>query len=146
MRYDSKRVTEILFQDPTRQLQLLCAFSAWVRAAFTLVYNPEHTNPQLAAAFFYYFPWWVWTLAMTLVGIAQWWAAGTIRWWVKYRVAALQAGLTVYGIVCILRQGQATRGNLPLYIVLLVAELLIALRALHDRELNGTDRRIPPSE
>lgn len=141
MRYQGRRIGDIIFNDPTRNLQLLGAMAAWLRAGYALIFDPFVWNWPIASAFFYYFPPWSWALTLFAAGTVQWWAAGTRRWRVKYWVATAQLCLVVYGLAITILTGQVGGQGIPLAIVLGIIQAQIAVRSLHDQELNGTDRR-----
>lgn len=140
------RMDEILFGDPTRQLQMLCGIAAILRS-FWLLYFPISNWPvgparETDAAVFYVINEHQWALVFFVAGVAQFGTAcvSRYRWRWKYYAAIAQSFIVMYAAMCYWLTVPWS-STLSFMLTILIAELWIALRALHDREINGSDRR-----
>lgn len=138
------RAGDIVFDDPTRNLQLstglFVLLLGW-NAVSTPAVTPHTTNVVLY--------WWAsrvaWGWARLLLGVAQMVIATRPRnaWRWKIAVAQVQIGLAGYSMVATVLTTDP--GFAVSQVWLLAVETWIASRALYDRDMNGTDRRLRPS-
>lgn len=142
MRYWRVRFVATFIDDSTRPLQVLSVIGALARIVW-LMYGRGPINLNTRAVFFYWFGEDVWISLMMIGTILQLFAVGT-RWWkLKLAAAAIQGNLLIFSTLAyILTYAEAQ----PAYLLFpfIVAEIWIALRALHDRTDNSVefDRRM----
>lgn len=134
------RIGEIMFDEPTRQLQVAAGLFALL-SGWNAISGPIFAPMDARAVVYRFASPDTWGTLRVFLGLFQVACAllPRSRWRVKFVVAQVQVFLATYVVMAFgLTVGPSAS---PAMLWLLLVELWIAGRALYDRDMNGTDRR-----
>jgi uncharacterized membrane protein len=132
MRQWPRRMGETLLEDRTRQVQILGSLAAF-GVAYWLWNFQTPTDPKTARAVFYFLSERTFALILWISGLLQLVAVGGPWWNLRYVAAAIKLTVWLYATVCYWLTNPDPLA-VPLLMVMVLAELFIAIRALHDKD------------
>jgi hypothetical protein len=139
MRQWPRRFAATIWEDPTRQVQTLCVLAAFLAAYWLLSYRTP-ADASTARAVFYFLSETHFALILLGAGALQLLAVGGPSWRVRAVAAVVKLIVWAYAAGCfwLTNANALASAFLPVFVL---AEFWVAYRAIHDRDINGTDRR-----